>query len=162
MPSAINMRRTRDIAILLRGDGAGASRPPVGRALRRGELFLRVGDAVDLDTARLDTLFQWNRQQQHAVLVGGADAIEIEDPRHSHGLLPMTGAIIAAAILLGADHDGIAGNFERNGGRVDPGHRDLNTPTVLSRVDLKWVVDVRTDGAGRQVRPELIEQALGF
>jgi hypothetical protein len=57
---------------------ARATSPLRGRC----DPLLRVGDAFDLDAARLDALLEGQCQLQHPVPMRGADLVEIEERRH--------------------------------------------------------------------------------
>src|SRR5688572_2645583 len=92
--------------------------------------------------------------------MGGADLVEVEELRNREGLL-VTDFLTALSLrFVSTDGQGIAGNFESDILGVNARQRDIDPPLVVVGIDLEGRAGVR--GAGRQVRPELVEHTIDF
>ena len=68
-----------------------------------------------------------------------AHAVQIQELRHGNGLVVPLFAVVPAAVLLGVDANRAAGDLNRHMRRIDAGHRNLEAPVVLARVNLEGV-----------------------
>src|SRR6185503_11844264 len=93
--------------------------------------------------------------------VRGVKFLEIEEVRYHQRLLVARNVLLSAfARNLGANGEIVAGDLEGHVLRIDAGQRNVNAPAVIRRVHLeRWGRSGR-GAAGRQIAPELVEEAI--
>src|SRR5205085_6823200 len=118
---------------------------------------------LDLYAARFDALLQGKRQAQHSMAMRGGEFLEIEELRNRQRLFVARNALVSAfARNLGANGEIVAGDLEGDVVRIDAGKRNVNAPAVIRRVYLERLGRTGRGGAGRQIAPELVEEAIHF
>src|SRR5688572_15626290 len=127
------------------------------------QLLLLLHLRLDLNPARLDALLQWQRQAQHSMAMRGGEFLEIEELRNHQRLFVARNVLVSAfARNLGANGEIVAGDLEGHVLRVDAGQWNVNAPAIIRRVYLERWGRTSRGGAGRQIAPELVEEAIHF
>src|SRR5947207_1203806 len=93
----------------------------------------------------------------------GGEFLEIEELRNHQRLFVARNVLVSAfARNLGANGEIVAGDLEGHVVRIDAGKRNVNAPAVIRRVYLERLGRTGRGGAGRQIAPELVEEAIHF
>src|SRR4029434_6742946 len=84
-----------------------------------------------------------------------------EELRNHQRLFVARNVLVSAfARNLGANGEIVAGDLEGHVLRIDAGQRNVNAPAIIRRVYLERLGRTGRGGAGRQIAPELVEEAI--